>query len=115
MTFDQFVARYGRPDWPGNPERSLFPGGESLAELHTRVVAALERVVADHPGRVIAVGTHGGVVDAAMRHALRAPVAGGFDLWTANASLTGITRLPHGGWRIDRYNDAAHLFDIVGP
>lgn len=111
LSFDEFVARHGRPEWPGDPSRSVFPGGESIAALRERVAAAIDDVIALYPGRVVAVGTHGGVVDAAVRHATGAPVSGGFDLWTANASLTGITHMPGGRWRLDRYNDAAHLLD----
>ena len=73
MAFDEFVERYGPPEWPGDPEVSVFPGGETIAGLRKRVGAALEDVTDRYPGRVIAVGTHGGVVDAAMRHAVVAP------------------------------------------
>ena len=111
LTFDEFVARYGEPRWSQDPHLPWAPGGESNNDLSARVVDALERAVAAYPGRLIAVGTHGGVVDAALRHAVGAPVVGGFDLWTANASLTGLTHMPWGRWRIDRYNDAAHLLD----
>jgi probable phosphoglycerate mutase len=111
MSFDEFVERFGAPDWPGDPQVSVFPGGETIAGLRQRVADALEDVTERYPGRVIAIGTHGGVVDAAIRHATSAPVVGEFDLWTTNASLTGITRMPAGRWRIDRYNDAAHLLE----
>ncbi len=33
------------------PSRASFPAGESIAEMQTRMVAALDAVVADHPGR----------------------------------------------------------------
>lgn len=111
LSFDAFVERYGRPEWPGDPEVSAFPGGETIARLRRRVADALEEVTDRYPGRVIAIGTHGGVVDAAVRHATAAPVVGAFDLWTLNASLTGVSRMPSGRWRIDRYNDAAHLHE----
>ena len=37
------------------PSRARFPNGESIAEMQTRTVAALEAVVADHPGETIVV------------------------------------------------------------
>jgi len=37
------------------PSRARFPGGESLAEMQTRMVSALEQVVARHPGELVVV------------------------------------------------------------
>ena len=52
---------------------------------------------------------HGGVVNAVLRIALRAPTTGGFELFTTNASLTELVLVRPGRWRLLRYNDAAHL------
>ena len=68
-----------------------------------------------HPGELVAICTHGGVVDVAMRIGLRLPVRGWFDLFTLNTSLTEMTDTGVGRWRIDRYNDAAHLLDGFWP
>jgi probable phosphoglycerate mutase len=111
-TFDQYVERFGQPVWPPDPDVSIFPDGESVGELSRRVVATLERVVAEHVGRVIAVATHGGVVDQVIRHVTGAPAVGGFDLWTINSSLTGVSRWSTDQWRLDRYNDASHLSEL---
>lgn len=110
-SFDEFVAKYGALEWPPDPDVSAFPAGETVNELRVRVAATLERVAAEHPGRVIAVGTHGGVVDQVLRHVTDTPAFGGFDLWTINSSLSGVSRWSTGRWRVDRYNDAAHLHD----
>jgi probable phosphoglycerate mutase len=37
------------------PSRARFPSGESLAEMQTRMVTALEMVVAEHAGEMIVV------------------------------------------------------------
>jgi len=111
-SFDRYVAEYGPPVWPPDPEVSMFPDGETVSGLRRRVVAALDRAVTEFPGRVIAVATHGGVVDQVVRHITGSPVVGGFDLWTINTSLTGVSRWSNGNWRLDRYNDAAHLTDL---
>lgn len=109
LTFDRFLEQYGVPDWEGDPYGITFPGGETLAELHFRVGAALERIVSRHRGESIVVCCHGGVVNAAMRHALRAPTTGDFDLLTSNTSLTELVAVRPGRWRLLRYNDTAHL------
>jgi probable phosphoglycerate mutase len=109
LTFDQFVERYGVPDWESDPHGVSFPGGETVAEFQHRVGATVARTVARHPGRTIVVACHGGVIDTVLRQALRTPPTGVFELHTANASLTELVLVAPGRWRLVRYNDAAHL------
>jgi|SRR3954452_7939585 broad specificity phosphatase PhoE len=113
MAFEAFVEHYGMPDFLGDPAVPIFPGGESVAAMSERVVQAMDDVVAAHPGQIVVVCTHGGVVEAAMRHVVGAPLRGRFALWTTNASLTVLFRMgsEREPWRIGRYNDAAHLLD----
>jgi probable phosphomutase (TIGR03848 family) len=48
------------------PSRASFPGGESLAAMQTRMVAALDAVVADHPGEIVVVVSHADPIKAAI-------------------------------------------------
>jgi probable phosphomutase (TIGR03848 family) len=50
------------------PSRARFPGGESLAGMQARMVAALETVVADHRGAVAVVVSHADPIKAAIAH-----------------------------------------------
>jgi len=50
------------------PSRARFPGGESLAEMQTRMVAALEEVVTRHPGELVVVVSHADPIKAAIAH-----------------------------------------------
>lgn len=112
LAWNEIVERHGAPDWDADPEVPFFDGAESLAILHRRVAAAVDHVLAEHSGRIVVVCTHGGAIDAAVRNALGVGPRGQFDLYTANTSLTGIARVVGDGWarwRIERYNDAAHL------
>lgn len=113
LAFEAFVERYGSPDWESDPYGVTFPGGETLADLHHRVGAAIRRVVDRHPGETVVVCCHGGVVNATMRHALRAPITGDFELFTTNTSLTELRLSRPGRWRLLRYNDTAHLAGLV--
>ena len=114
LTFDEFVERYGVPNWEGDPHGETFPGGgETLAEFQHRVGATVHRILARHAGGTVLVACHGGVIDAVLRSALHAPAAGSFELHTANASLTELVRIRPGRWRIVRYNDGAHLAHIT--
>ncbi len=50
------------------PSRARFPNGESLTEMQSRMVSALEAVVADHPGEVVVVVSHADPIKAAIAH-----------------------------------------------
>ena len=109
LTFTEIVERFGIPDWDGDPEVPFIAGGESNGDMTRRVTAAVDRVIALHPGRMIVVCTHGGAIDVALRYAFGVNGRGQFDLHTTNTSLTTLTHTSWGRWRIERYNDAAHL------
>lgn len=113
LTFTEIVDLFGTPDWDGDPEVPFIAGGESSGDMTRRVTAAVDRVIARHPGRIVVVCTHGGAIDVAVRYALGVEGRGQFDLYTTNTSLTTLTNVSMGTtwsrWRIERYNDAAHL------
>jgi probable phosphoglycerate mutase len=109
LTFREFVDRHGFPDWEADPYAVMFPGGETVAAFHHRVGRALSETVARHEGGTIVIVCHGGVIDVAMRRALRSPMTGDFDLHTKNTSMTELVLGRPGRWRLVRYNDTAHL------
>ncbi len=113
LSFQEFVDRYGMPDWHGDPHAVTFPEGETLATFHHRVGEALSEAVREHAGGLIVVSCHGGVVDAAFRSLLRLPQTGGFELHTLNTALTEFVQTKPGSWRLVRYNDAAHLAGLA--
>ena len=88
LSFDAYVERYGTPDWNGDPHTEIFPGGETTAEFHLRVGAAVSRLVRDPEDAAIVVVCHGGVIDAVFRQLTRSPSTGVFDLLTLNTSIT---------------------------
>ncbi len=111
MTFDGYVERFGTPDWT-DPHIDIFPGGETIAAFHVRVGSALASTVETHRGKSIVIACHGGVIDATFRHLLRMASTGSFELHTLNTSLTEFTSAPSGEWRLQRYNDVAHLHGL---
>lgn len=114
MRFVDYVERFGTPDWSGDPHTVVFPGGETTAEFHLRVGAALSRITTERAGRTIVIVCHGGVIDAIFRQLLRLPVTGGFELQTVNTSITEFVATDAPGmWRLVRYNDAAHLAGLA--
>lgn len=50
------------------PSRAAFPGGEALAAMQARMIAAIDAVVADHPGDLVVVVSHADPIKAAIAH-----------------------------------------------
>ena len=70
----QSLKRVSRkPEWQlvqRHPSGFRFPGGESFTEMQARVTSALARIVARHPGGIVAVVSHADPIKAAVAHAL---------------------------------------------
>lgn len=49
-------------NWDKSPDLCEFPGGETMREVYERVNGALDRVIADNPGKTIVITTHGGAL-----------------------------------------------------
>ena len=84
------------------------PGGERLADFHDRSVAAVQRLVARHPGQAVLVVAHGGVLDGLYRAATRLALQAPRSWQLGNASINRLLCTPQGltlvGW-----NDDGHL------
>lgn len=112
LSYTEFVERY--PDlskrWDDHdPFATTFPGGETVAAFQYRVGTAVRRVVDTYEGKTVVIGCHGGVVDAVLRLALKAPAMGAFQIHTLNTSITELVLVSPNTWRLQRYNDSAHL------
>lgn len=61
------------PEW-GTVQRApstfRFPGGESFTEMQTRIVGAIDRLRAKHPGGTIVCVSHADPIKAAVAHAM---------------------------------------------
>ncbi len=111
LTWGQYSERYGTLDWDADPHRPIAPGGESWTGFVRRVDGALDALAAAHPGQLVVVACHAGVIEASLL--AKVPVVGGVDgarlqLSTRHASLTTWT-VDAGRWRLLGYNDASHL------
>ncbi len=49
-----------------SPSRASFPGGESIAAMQARIVAAVEAIAARHPGELVVVVSHADPIKAAI-------------------------------------------------
>ncbi|NTV63088.1 MAG: histidine phosphatase family protein [Oscillochloris sp.] len=117
MTNAEAWAKFGRPDFDANPLRPIAPGGESWGSFALRAAQALTRITREHAGKTIVIVCHGGVIDTAFIHFFQMPslVLPPTDFHTRNTSITHweyVQRRGRGLWRINAYNDIAHLHDI---
>jgi probable phosphomutase (TIGR03848 family) len=61
------------PEWrtvQSYPSGFRFPGGESFAEMQTRMVGAIDELVARHPGQTIVAVSHADTIKAALAQSL---------------------------------------------
>jgi len=65
LQFDQYPADL-QAALLSSPGDVTFPGGESYEQLRTRVVAAVDQIVARHPHESVAVVSHAGAIRAAL-------------------------------------------------
>jgi len=104
------VARFGEPDWDRDPTVPLAPEAESWSSFVDRAASAVADLTRRHAGQRIVVACHAGVVEATLLRWL-SPGSVRLGLRTAHASLTE-WELGQSGWRLVRYNDAAHLVAV---
>lgn len=111
MSWTEFAVEFGQIDWDADPGRPIAPGGESWTGFVNRVATTLDSLAARHPGELVVMACHAGVVEASLL--AKVPVAGGLEgarlqLRTHHASLT-TWEIDAGRWHLLGYNDAAHL------
>jgi probable phosphoglycerate mutase len=110
LTWIEFSERFVAIDWDDDPDQPIAPGGESWTGFVRRVADSLDALVERHPGQLVVVACHAGVIEASLL--AKVPVAGGragarLKLRTRHASMTG-WEIASGRWCLLGYNDAAH-------
>ncbi len=94
------------------PSRARFPSGESLAEMQTRMVTALEMVVAEHAGEMIVVVSHADPIKAAIAHYTGMHLDQFQRIVVSPASVTVLELSQHGSAML-KCNDTGSLEELV--
>jgi probable phosphoglycerate mutase len=94
------------------PSRARFPDGESLAEMQVRMVAALETVVAQHPGEIVVVVSHADPIKSAIAHYTGAHLDHFQRIVVSPASVTVFQLSAHGAAMV-KCNDTGSLEELV--
>ncbi len=108
LSWPELVATFGAPNWDEDPGVPLAPGGESWTGFYARCVRALESLVARHPGELVVVVCHGGVIEQALKLVYSSEPSARLRLRTQNCSMTEV-EFRSGAWHLLRYNDLAPL------
>jgi len=88
-----------------------IPGAETNAELTSRTVASVERIALNHPGEMVAVFCHGGVISALLQHATSTPPL--TFRGVRNASINHL-HVSEDEWLVRTFNDGAHIGPLHG-
>ncbi|HXK33995.1 MAG TPA: histidine phosphatase family protein [Dehalococcoidia bacterium] len=101
LTHEDIKRRFEElPSWDN------LPGSERSADFRARIVRAMDQIIADNPGKKVAVACHGGVIQSYVAHILG--IRSDFPFYAFNASITSVR-----AWRdrraLWRLNDLAHL------
>jgi len=109
MTWTAYEAKYGR-EIPGvDDHRELSPGGESWAGFLDRAEDAMYSVMERHPGQLVVIAGHGGLIGTSVIRFLGIASNGaGFRGFADNSSITEWEWTGKRWWFV-RYNDAGHL------
>ncbi len=118
LSEEEFIERYGKPDFDGDPFRPLGPGSENWGQFMLRVGTALDRIIRTYAGKTVVIVCHGGVIDGTF------PFFFGLNTfsqtqvahYTYNTSITHWRLGERNGqprWRLMKYNDDLHLYDSV--
>ena len=96
------------------PSRARFPDGESIAEMQTRTVAALEAVVAAHPGEIVVVVSHADPIKSVIAHYTGVHLDLFQRIAVSPASVTVFSLGPHGVTLV-KCNDTGTLTELLPP
>jgi len=126
---DLFEADYG--EWSGRkieelrgtdlwklvqvtPSAVRFPGGESVREMQSRMIGAVERIVADHPGQIVAAASHADPIKAVVAHFTGVHLDLFQRLFVSPASCT-VLRFGPAGAALVKLNDTGSLDELRPP
>ena len=97
-------------DWSKDPVNNSVPGGESLADVQTRVMPALEEIISKHQDEQIVIAAHGGVIKVLLGSLLEMPLK---NCWSLEQDNTAVNIIKFYGEQIGfkLINSTAHLED----
>ncbi len=98
--------------WERNPEEAILPGGDSVRQAFSRIGAAIDEIVARHPGQILLIVGHGGSLQLMLCYLLGIGINRRRVFRFDNASLSQV-QVSEWGVNIVQLNDVCHLSSCV--
>ena len=110
LTYDEIKARFP-DDWAraATGHDVAFGGGETMAQVQARIVAALDGIAARHPGGAVLVVSHGLALKTLVCRLLELDLAHADRLTTGGNTGLTIFEMRRGMPRMTVYADTRHL------
>lgn len=111
MTFAQIDAELPEQArlWRTRDTAFAPEGGESLIVFRDRVTRTVDDLAARHPGELVVLVAHGGVMDILYRAATRQALQASRTWELGNAAINRLLWTPEGGLSLVGWSDVAHL------
>lgn len=93
-----------------NQQWGEIPNAETNEQLQSRLVKAIEGVVAAHPDELVAVFCHGGVIASLVAYAMG---RNDFSFMGVRNASFSILEIGTAGWSIRSFNDTAHCGSLM--
>lgn len=113
-SFDELTENYpAYAVFRGDIGTCQTDGGESVAQLSSRVLDAVTQIARSNEGKTVVIATHATPIRAVMTHCKGLPLAQMKDVaWVTNASVTEVI-YENGTMRLGKACQDAHLGSIV--
>jgi len=103
------------PEWSTvqrAPSTFRFPNGESFTEMQTRMVTALDRIRAAHPGGTVVCVSHADPIKAAVAHAMGTHLDLFQRIVIGTSSVSAVAYSPHGPFVLTVNSTGGSLADL---
>jgi broad specificity phosphatase PhoE len=113
LTFDEIAEGFPE-EWASFHLESIDPclkrgGGESYVLAQQRIVKTLDKIACQHPGEMVLIFSHGGVLRAYLAHVLGLPLTNLRRLAIHNTAICRVLLHGDGCGEVIKVNDTAHL------
>lgn len=96
-------------NWDHAPDLCEFPGGETMAQVYQRINQAIDEIVAENPGKRVAISTHGGVIRNLYARVEYGSIEGLRKSAVFGNTSVSVLEIEDGNWSWKYVNDLTHL------
>ena len=102
--------------WENHPQDFVPENGEPMRDAYDRICTCVKKIVAQNPGKTLAVATHGGVIRCLMAYLQYGDITHLAEIpWSENTAIAKVEFAADGTHRVCSFNDRRHLPDEFCP